>query len=150
MVTNRAIFAQVIKYTWVIGWRDLREQCFPLFKSGQQCDEGMIKCTLNRIAITLLGTLMFAVYWLIHTAKSIIYTLTLLDGIIFDRIPFIECVDVSDPSFPTPMKNVLDKLDFEFECLYFPHAHLTCLILNGRSLTIFSNFKEFEEFVNKL
>lgn len=150
MVTNRALFAQVIKHTWAVGWKDLREQCFPLFKSDQQCDEGVIKCTLNRLAITILGAMMFAVYWSIHTVKSIVYTLALLDGIIFDRIPFIKCADVSDSSFPTPIKQVLEKLDFEYECLYFPHAHLTCLILNGRSLTIFSNFKEFEEFVKQI
>ena len=154
MVTARNTLLSIIWHTWVIGWNDLREQCFPLFKSNQQKNEGVIKGLFNRISITVLGVIMFFVYWMAHTIRSSVYTAQMLKCFIADRYPDSVLVLIQ-PTFPSQIKDLVGEFAYKPQikkllvgCLYFPHAHLICLVW-GDEYKIFSNFKEFEVFVKQ-
>lgn len=152
MITPRQIAPRVIWETWWSGWQDLQEQCFPLFKADQQRKEGFLRGISNRIGITVLGAVMFLVYWLAHTVKSSLSTLTLLKSFILNKYP-TGVLELDDDAFPAQIRQAIGNEKFReglpVGCLYFPHAHLICFWW-WNEFKIFNNFKDFEDFVKTI
>ncbi len=151
MKKARQIAFQVIWNTWKVGWEDLKEQCFPLFRMDQQSAEGIVKGTSNRITIIALGVLMFLVYWAAHTTRSSWSTLRFLWSVVTNKFPR-DVINLFDEDFPAQIYDTYGSQIFmsniQFDCYYFPHAHLICHWECGKT-KIFTNFKEFEAFLNQ-